>query len=229
MTCEEVLQTLEQLRNPAALEGMARFGITTVHAYGIPIPELRVIAKRIGFNHGMALHLWDSGIHEARILASMMADPHMLTEEQMERWSSDLDSWDLCDQCCNNLFRKTAYAWRKAIEWSAREEEYVKRAGFALMASLAVGDKTSPDAHFLEFLPIIRREATDGRNMVKKAVNWALRQIGKRSQMLNDAAIQTALQLQQMDSRVARWIAANALRELCSMSVQRRLEMRVST
>jgi len=229
MTCEEVLQMLEQLRNPKALEGMARFGIATTHAYGISIPKLRAIARRIGRNHALVLHLWDSGIHEARILASMIADPHVLTEEQMEQWCGHFDSWDLCDQCCNNLFRKTAFAWRKAVEWSAREEEYVKRAGFVLMASLAAGDKTSADALFLEFLPIILREATDCRNIVKKAVNWALRQIGKRSQMLNAAAIQTALQLQQMDSRAARWIAADALRELRSAAVQRRLEMRAST
>lgn len=229
MDYEEVLQTLEELRNPSVLEGMARFGITTTHAYGIPVPKLRAIARRIGHNHAMALHLWDSGVHEARILASVIADPQMLTEEQMERWCSGFDSWDVCDQCCNNLFRKTTYAWRKAIEWSAREGEYVKRAGFALMASLAVGDKTSPDERFLEFLPIIQREASDNRNMVKKAVNWALRQIGKRSQMLNDAASQTALQLQRMDSKVARWIATDALRELRSAAVQRRLKERVST
>jgi 3-methyladenine DNA glycosylase AlkD len=228
MPCEEVLRILEQLRDPNVLEGMVRFGITTIRAYGIPIPKLRAIARRIGHNHEMALHLWESGIHEARILAGMIADPHMLTEEQMERWCSDFDSWDVCDQCCNNLLRKTTYAWRKAMEWSARDEEYVKRAGFVLMASLAVGDKTSPDARFLEFLPIIQREATDGRNMVKKAVNWALRQIGKRSQMLNDAAVQVARQLQQIDSRAARWIAADALRELRSAAVQRRLETRAS-
>ncbi len=228
MTYEEVLQTLEQLRNPEALDGMARFGITTVHAYGISIPTLRAIARRVGRDHNMALQLWSSRIHEARILASIVADPHLLTEEQMEQWVRDFNSWDLCDQCCNNLFRKTVYAWQKAIEWSARAEEYVKRAGFVLMASLAVGDKTSSDARFLEFLPVIQREATDGRKMVKKAISWALRQIGKRSQALNVAASQTASQLRQMDSPPARWIAADALRELRSAAVQRRIGVRDS-
>ncbi len=220
-----MLQRLEQLRDLNALEGMARFGITTIRAYGISMPKLRTIARGIGHNHGMALHLWDSGIHEVRILATMVADPRILTKEQMERWCSDFDSWDLCDQYCNNLFRKTTFAWRKAVEWSARDEEYVKRAGFVLMASWAVGDKTSADARFLEFLPLIHREAADGRAMVKKAVNWALPQIGKRSRMLNDAAIQTALQLQRADSKTARWIAADALRELRSAAIQRRLKM----
>ena len=164
-----------------------------------------------------------SGIHEARILASMIVDPKMVTSEQMERWVRDFDSWDVCDQCCNNLFKKTGVAYGKAVEWSASDAEFVKRAGFVMMACLAVGDKKADDAQFVPFLRIIVRESGDSRNFVKKAVNWALRQIGKRNAGLNRKALEAAEAIRKMDSKSARWIASDAIRELESEAVQKRL------
>ncbi len=178
---EEILIKLKSLSNPEAVAGMARFGINTKKAYGVSIPDLRKMAKGIGKNHILAQKLWDSGIHEARILAGMIDLPERVTEKQMKHWVKDFNSWDVCDQVCSNLFDKTKFAYPKAIKWSKRNEEFVKRAGFVLMAALAVHDKEASDKEFLKFLPIIKREATDERNFVKKAVNWALRQIGKRN------------------------------------------------
>jgi 3-methyladenine DNA glycosylase AlkD len=207
---------------------MARFGIETSNALGISVSKLRKLAREIGPSHALAQELWESGIHEARGLAALIDEPKKVTEHQMERWVRAIDSWDICDGCCGNLFDKTPFAYRKAVEWSRREEEeYVKRAGFALMAWLAVHDKKASDAKFLRFLPIIRRESTDERNFVRKAVNWALRQTGKRSPLLNEAAIRTAQQIQKLDSRSARWLAADALRELTSEAVRQRLRLRL--
>jgi len=220
---EDILERLRSLANPEAVAGMARFGINPENTYGISIPVLRKMAREIGRDHALAQELWSSGVHEARILASMIDDPHLVTEEQMERWAADFDSWDVCDQCCGNLFDKTTLAYRKAVEWAARDEEFVKRAGFALMAWLAFHDKRVPDEPFLEFLPVIKRESVDGRNFVKKAVNWALRHIGKRNAALNIMAIQAAEEIQATGSKAGRWIAADALRELTSEKVQERL------
>jgi 3-methyladenine DNA glycosylase AlkD len=219
----DILDKLKALSDPKAVEGMARFGINPENTYGVSIPNLRKIARETGKNHALAQELWASGIHEARILASMIDDPRMATEEQLEIWVKDFDSWDVCDQCCINLFDKTGFAYRKAVEWSERDEEFVKRAGFVLMARLAVCDKKAANNQFEVFLPIIRREASDNRNYVKKAVNWALRQIGKRNTDLNRKAIETAEEIQKTDSRSARWIASDAIRELTSASVQKRL------
>jgi 3-methyladenine DNA glycosylase AlkD len=219
----KVLRRLKEVSNPNGVAGMARFGINPKNTYGISIPTLRRIAKELGRNHSLAGELWESGVHEARILASMIEMPEKVTPAQMDRWVKEFDSWDICDQCCSNLFDKTKAAHRKVYEWSSRHEEFVKRAGFALMAALAVHDKKTPNAHFLRFLRSIKREATDERNFVKKAVNWGLRQIGKRNLQLNRAAIRTAKEIQRMDSKSARWIAADGLRELTSAQVQRRL------
>jgi 3-methyladenine DNA glycosylase AlkD len=202
---------------------MARYGINPQNTYGVSIPNLRKIARETGINHALAQELWASGIHEARILASMMDDPSMATKEQLESWVKDFDSWDVCDQCCMNFFQKTGFAYHKAVEWSERDEEFVKRAGFALMACLAVSDKNADDEVFETFFPIIKREAFDNRNYVKKAVNWALRQIGKRNINLNKKAILIAGEIQKMDSRSAKWIASDAIRELTGESVQKRL------
>ena len=221
--CNQILKQLKSLGNPAAAEGMARYGINTEHAYGVSIPNLRKIARKIGKNRPLAEALWSSGIHEARILAGMVYPPAEITGRQMEEWVRDFNSWDLCDQCCNNLFRKAVDAHEKAVEWSSRDEEFVKRAGFVLMACLAVHDKKAADAEFLEFLPVIKRESVDSRNFVKKAVNWALRQIGKRNLRLNQAAIATANKISEMNSAAAKWIAADAIRELESDAVQKRL------
>jgi len=224
MDYEEILKQLKSLSDSKAVAGMARFGINPKDTYGVSIPVLRKMAKQIGRNHLLAKKLWTLGIHEARILAGMIDPPEEVSEDQMEKWVKDFDSWDVCDQVCSNLFDKTKFAHKKAIEWSKRREEFVKRAGFVLMATLAVHDKEASDKEFLKFLPIIKREATDERNFVKKAVNWALRQIGKRNLSLNKMAIQTAKELQRTDSKSARWIASDAIRELTSEAVRKKLD-----
>ena len=185
MNIEDIISKLESLANPESVKGMARYGINPENTLGISIPQLRAMAKSIGKSHSLADELWRSGEHEARILAAMTDEPRKVTDEQLERWVKDIDSWDVCDMCCSNLFDRTKYARKKAVEWSGRKEEYVKRAGFSLMAALAVHDKGSPDDLFIGFLPVIERESTDERNYAKKAVNWALRQIGKRNAALN--------------------------------------------
>ena len=226
MQYENILKKLKALSNPRAVEGMARFGISPENTYGVSVPNLRKMAKEIGRDHPLALKLWDSGIHEARILASMIDEPNQVTKKQMDAWIKDLDSWDVCDQCCMNLFDKTPLAWEKAKEWTNREKEFEKRAGFALMACLAWHDKESLDEKFLALLPAIKREADDDRNYVRKAVNWALRNIGKRNLNLNKKAIETAKEIQKIESRSAKWIASNAIRELMSKAVQERLQKR---
>lgn len=223
MDRNDVLKRLKSHSNPEAVKGMARFGINPNNTYGVSIPTLRKIARELGRNHSLSLELWESGIHEARILASMIDIPEKVTATQMDKWVRDFDSWDVCDQSCSNLFDKTKAAYQKAVEWSLRHEEFTKRAGFALMAALAFHDKKAPNAKFLKFLKAITREATDERNFVRKAVNWALRQIGKRNPELNRAAVRTAKQIRKMPSKSARWIASDALRELTSTSVQKRL------
>ncbi len=223
MQYEEVLKQLKSLSDLEAVAGMARFGINSNNTYGVSIPALRKIARDTGKDHALARKLWQSGIHEARILAGMIDVPDMVSEEQLESWAADFDSWDVCDQVCSNLFDKTDFAYQKTVEWSNRKEEFVKRAGFVLMAALAVHDKKTNDKEFLKFLPIIKREAIDDRNFVRKAVNWALRQIGKRNMSLNRAAIETAKEIQGIDSKAARWIASNALRELTDEKIQKKL------
>ena len=223
MRSSDVIEELRSLGDPAGREGMARFGINPAQALGIRIPRLRAVARRVGRDHRIAAELWASGIHEARILAAFVDDPKQVTPEQMEAWAGDFDSWDLCDQWCSGLFDRTPYAHEKAAAWSGRPEEFVKRAGFALMAALAVHDKRAPDAAFEAFLLLIEREAGDPRNFVRKAVNWALRQIGKRNATLNARAVQTAERILQGEGRSARWVASDALRELRSEAVRRRL------
>jgi len=224
MTCDEIISYLRGLANPENVAGMRRYGINPHNTLGVSIPALRDVAKRTGKDHRLAQELWQSGIHEARILAAYVDDPRQITAEQMEEWAADFDSWDVCDQVCSSLFDRTPYAAQKAIEWSEREAEYVKRAGFVLMACLAVHDKKASNALFESFLPHIQRGASDERNFVKKAVNWALRQIGKRNRGLNNLAVQTAREIARLDSRAARWIAADALRELTSDKTQGRLQ-----
>ena len=223
MKLNVVLRQLKSMADPEAVKGMARFGISAANTLGVSIPALRKMAREIGKDHELALQLWDSGIHEARLLAGFIDDPAQVTDRQLEEWAEGFDSWDVCDQACSNLFDKTDSAWQKAVEWSARPEEFVKRAGFALMAALAVHDKAATDRQFEGLFPLIKREAGDERNYVRKAVNWALRQIGKRNVRLNRKAIKVAQEIRKMDSKSARWIAADALRELASPAVQGRL------
>ncbi len=223
-TCEEVVRRLKLMGDPRAAEGAARFGIRVPNLLGVCAPDLRRLAKEIGKDHALARRLWTTGLHDARVLATLIDDPAQVTPRQMEQWAGDFDSWAVCDAACCCLFDKTPHAWDKAVEWTGREPEYVKRAGFVLMAALAVHDKKAPDERFKAFLPLLVRHATDERNFVKKAVNWALRQIGKRSRRLNRLAIQTAGQIKQIDCRSARWIASDALRELISDKVRDRLK-----
>ena len=219
----DILNQLKAKADPDNLEGMARFGMAVDKRLGVSVPEMRRIAKETGKDHNLAVRLWKTGVAEARIVASMIADPAELTGKDMDDWVKDFNSWDVCDQVCMNLFEKTSLAGQKIIEWSEREEEFVRRAAFALLACLAWHDKKGADQKFVGFLPVITRGATDERNFVKKAVNWALRNIGKRNPRLNKAAIKTAREIQRLDSKAARWIAADAIRELEGEGTQRRL------
>ena len=216
MKSDEVINKLKSLSNKKNVEGMARFGINSENTLGVSIYILRPLAKEIGKNHKLALQLWKSKIHEARILASYIDEVAKVTEKQMDAWVADFDSWDVCDQVISNLFDQTPFAYKKAFEWSKRKEEFVKRAGFVMMAALSVYDKKAPDTKIMKFLPVIKREATDERNLVKKAVNWALRQIGKRNKKLNEEAVKLAEEIIEAypNSKSARWVAKDALREL---------------
>ena len=224
MNSKQVIAYLEKHSNPKNKEGMARFGINPKYALGVRVPVLRDLAKKIGKDHKLAQELWKTKIHEARMLASMIDEPKKVTEKQMEEWVRGFNSWDLCDQCCMNLFDKLSMSWRKAAEWTKRKEEFVRRAGFALIASLAWYDKKAKDKDFEKFFQLIKKYSTDERNFVRKSVNWALRQIGKRNINLNKKAIKVAMEIQKINSKTAKWIAVDALRELTSLAVQKRLK-----
>jgi len=223
---KDVLDKLQSKARPDQLEGMAKYGMAVERRLGVSVPEMRKLAKDIGKDHKLALELWKAGIAEARIVAAMVGDPDKLTEEQMEDWVKGINSWDVCDQVCMNLFEKNQLAWKKIVDWSEREEEFVKRTAFSLIACLAWHDKKASDEKFIELLPIIIRGATDERNFVKKAVNWALRNIGKRNFNLNEAAINAANEIQRLDSKAARWVSSDALRELKNEAIQIRLKRR---
>jgi 3-methyladenine DNA glycosylase AlkD len=228
MNVREILRRMKAYYNPRNIAGMARYGINVEKAFGVPAPVLRRMAREIRGDHALAERLWATGIHDAQHLAALTDDPQQVTAAQMERWARDFDSWDIVDGCCNNLFRKTPFAHDKAVEWTSRKEEYIRRAGYVLMACLAVHDKAAPDAVFLRYLRLVKKGATDERNFVKKAVNWALRQIGKRNLRLRDAALATANQIRKLDSKSARWIAADALRELTNRKTVARIRKRSS-
>ena len=221
--CENLLAELRKLGEKRNVEGMAHFGIVAKNVYGVSKPKMDELAKRIGRDHELALELWGSGVHDARILAGMIDEPRKVTVAQMNRWVLDFDNWDVCDGTCCHLFVFADAAWDRAVEWTKRKAEFQKRAGFALIAYLAYRDKTAKDDQYKKMLPILLREAHDDRNFVRKAVNWALRNIGKRNLQLNRAAIGTAQKMKRMDSHAARWIAADALRELEGEAVQARL------
>ena len=221
---KDVLDKLQSKAQPEQLKGMAKYGMTVEQRLGVSVPDMRKLAKEIGRDHKLALDLWRTGIAEARIVAAMVGDPAKLTEEQMEDWVKGINSWDVCDQVCMNLFEKNQLAWKKIVDWSEREEEFVKRTAFSLIACLAWHDKKASDEKFIELFPVIIRGATDERNFVKKAVNWALRNIGKRNLNLNEAAINAAKEIKRLDSKAARWVAADAIRELESESIQKRLK-----
>ncbi len=221
---KQILSSLKKLGRPEALAGMARYAIDTENAYGVALPELRRLAKEIGRDHALALAMWRTGVHDARLLATMIAVPAKTERALADAWAGYFRSWDLCDQCCSNLLRKTAFAHDLVGDWRRSEEEFVKRAAFAMIAVLAVHDKAAADDVFQAWLPFIEEAAADTRNFVKKAVNWALRQIGKRNRGLNLQAIEWARRIAEKDSKPARWIASDALRELTSEAVQRRIK-----
>ena len=222
MTIAEIVAFLDENRNDSNLPGMARYGINTQQAYGIPMPVLRRVAKKIGIDHQAARHLYRTGIHEAKILAALVDDPARASLTQMEEWAKGFDSWDVTDQVCTILFDKTRHSWTKAIQWSGRQAEYEKRAAYSIMAGLAVHDAASPDRSFSDLYPIIIAGATDERNYVKKAVSWALRNIGKRSSRLNMSAIHVAERLLKTASKSARGIGSDVLRELKGKTARRR-------
>ncbi len=224
MTVTAILKEFKKLGNEKNRAGMARFGINADQAYGIKIPVLRALAKKIGRNHMLAIDLWQTKKHEARLLAIFIADKKQVTEELMELWLNDFNSWDLCDQAIMNLFDKHPLAYKKAIEWSKRKEEFQRRAGFAMMASLAVHDKKMADSEFKTFYLPLKNGARDERIFVKKAVNWAIRQMGKRSRFMCREMIQLSKDIAKIDSKSARWIAADALRELQDKKIVARIK-----
>jgi len=230
MTKDEIVKKLKSMGNPKNVAGMAKFGINpSSKILGISLYNLRPMSVRIKReakdSHKLALELWKTGIHEARLMAVFIDAPEKVTEKQMEDWVKDFDSWDICDQATTSLFDQTPQAFKKAIEWSKRKNEFEKRAGFAIMAGLSVHDKKAPDEKFYPFFDAIKKASIDERNYVKKAVNWALRNIGKfRNQNLYKLAVKTAYELKKMDSKSARWIASDALRELKNEKIINRLQ-----
>ncbi|MCX6760958.1 MAG: DNA alkylation repair protein [Candidatus Nealsonbacteria bacterium] len=214
MDASQVIKKLKSHANHKNVEGMARFGINPRNTLGVSMPLLRRTAKEIGKDHKLAQGLWISGIHEAKILASLIDDPNLVDSKQMERWVKGFDSWDVCDQTCMNLFDKTPFVYQKASKWAKEKSEFVRRAGFALMATLSVHDKKVKDKEFIKFFPLIKKFSTDERNFVRKANNWALRQIGKRNIFLNKKTIELAEEIQKINSKSAKWIAGDAIREL---------------
>lgn len=228
MKVDHIITRLESLGSPENVAGMARFGIVTKKAFGVPAADLKRIAKEIKKEakdrHSLALELWKTGVHDARAVAYLIDDPKLVTEKQMDAWAADFDNWAITDGTCGHLFCRSPLAYKKVVEWAERKEEFVKRAGIVLIAWLAVHDKKVDDDKIAEFLPLLEKHAGDDRNLIKKAVNWSLRQIGKRSLYLNALATESATRIKAQGSKPARWIAADALRELTSESVRNRFE-----
>jgi 3-methyladenine DNA glycosylase AlkD len=221
---EELLELLQEKAQPENLAGMARYGMKGEKRLGVSIPDLRKIARKVGKDHRLALDLYQTGIPEAMILASMVADPEQVTRELMDDWVKGFLSWDVCDQVCMNLFEKSPFAWQVIPHWTERPEEFVKRAAYALIACLAWHDKDTPDEQFTDLFPVIRSGATDERNMVKKAVSWALRNIGKRNLSLNKTVIQEAKVIRSLNTKTSRWIASDVLRDLTREKIRVRLK-----
>ncbi|MBU0687286.1 MAG: DNA alkylation repair protein [Candidatus Margulisbacteria bacterium] len=224
MQFKSIIKKLESLTNQECIDGMARYGIVSKKVYGVSLPELRAMAAKIGIDQKLAEKLWKFGAYETKILAPLIVDPKKVDDKLLEKWVKDFDNWAVCDNACMHLFRKTDLAHKKVREWTKRKEEFAKRAGFALMSTLVVHDKSASDALFIKYLSIIKKEATDGRHYVKKSVNWALRTIGKKNKNLNKKAIVTAREIKKLDSKSAKWIAADALRELTSEKIKKRLK-----
>ena len=222
-SAEQVISELRNLAEAKNREGMARYGIETSNALGVSMPNIRSVAKSTKRNHELALSLWKTGLHEARILAGLLEEPDKVTREQMDEWVADFNSWDVCDQVCMNLFDRLPQADDAIMKWHTNEREFVKRAAFAMIAARAVHLKKLPDDVFLKYLPMIRDASSDQRNFVKKAVNWALRQIGKRSAYLHTPALALAKELAANGNKSAGWIGRDAVKELESAKVLARL------
>ena len=222
----EILKKLKSLSRLDQLEGMARYGIVTNNRLGVSIPDIRKISKDFGKNHETALNLWKTGYQDAKITAALIDEPDKVTESQMNEWVKEIDSWDVCDQICMNLFDKTPYAWGKIIEWSKRDEEFVKRTAFSLLACLAWHDKNADDNKFIRYFPLIKKNSSDERNYVKKAVSWSLRHIGKRNINLHKAALTLAYEIKQIDTKTAKWIGSDVIRDLNSDPTLRRLKIK---
>jgi 3-methyladenine DNA glycosylase AlkD len=220
----EVLTWLERRGNQRNVDGMLRYGITADKAFGVSMTTMKPLAKRLGKDHELAAALWETGWYEARMLASFVDEPDRVTSAQMDRWARDFDNWAVCDTLCFHLFDRTPHAWRKIEVWSDRKGEFVKRAAFALLASVALHDKRAPDAPFLKSIALIERAADDDRNFVKKGVSWALRGIGHRNRTLHAAAVDSATRLAESTEPAARWIGRDVLRDLTRALVQRRLK-----
>ena len=214
-----VVRELERLGSPAVRAGMARFAIPSDKAFGVSVGAMRRMAKAIGRDHALAMALWKTGWYEARMMATLVDDASRVTSAQMDRWCRDFDNWGICDTACFHLFDKTPLAWKKVDAWGRRREEFVKRAAFALLASLAGHDKTAADALFVRRLPLIARAATDDRNFVKKGVSWALRGIGHRNRALHSKAVALAKQLASGSDATARWVGKDTLRDLLRPAV----------
>lgn len=221
---QSALKRLKSHSTKATLAGMARYAIPSDHAYGVAMKDIRALGKTLGRNQALASALWDTGVYEARMLASFGGDPAQLTSAQMDRWCKDFDNWAICDTMCFSLFDRTPHAWGKVKQWSSRRREFEKRTAFALLWSLTVHDKTAGDESFVQGLALIEREASDERNFVKKAVNMALRAIGKRNRALNTAAVAVARRLADSKDATAKWVGRDALRELTSAAVTKRLK-----
>ena len=204
-------------------DGMARYGIVAKKVFGVSMGTMKSLAKELGRDHALSQALWKTGWYEARMLASLVGEPDRVTPAQMERWAKAFDNWAVCDGVCCHLLIYTPFAWPTIPRWSRRQGEFVRRGAFSMLAGLAAHDRTADDGRFIEALPLIESAADDGRNFVKKAVNWALRSIGKRSPMLNKEAVAVARRLADADDSASRWVGKDALRELTSPAVQRRL------
>ena len=218
------ISCLEQMSTAHDRENLSRFGITAPKAFGVSIANVQVLAKRLGRSHELALALWDTGWYEARLLTSFVDEPKRVTRAQMDRWCRDFDNWGICDTVCFHLFDRSPHAWAKVAKWHDQRGEFVRRAAFALLASLALHDKTTGDQAFVDSLALIERAATDERNFVKKGESWALRLIGRRNRALNVQAVTVARRLSASRDATARWIGRGALKELTGPIVMRRLE-----
>ena len=226
---DEVQAALSWLKEKSTAhdrENLARFGINAKKAFGVSMANLQVLGKRLGRNHELAAALWATGWYEARMLCSFVDEPEKVTAAQMDRWCRDFDNWGICDTVCFHLFDRTPHAWRKVVEWSEKRDEFGKRAAFALLACLAGHDKKAEDEPFVAGLGLIEKAASDERNFVKKAVNWALRGTGRRNAALNAAAVEVSRRLVDSPNAAARWVGRDALKELTSPAVVRKLKGR---